>query len=94
MSIASVPITWVELGAAIAALSAAGSVVVGIVIWLWSKFNAQERALADFKVKAAETFVTDKMLIRIEEKLTSSIDRLTDKLERALDRFGQRTGCS
>lgn len=41
--------------------------------------------LSDFKVEAARRFVTDEMLIKVEERIITSIDRLSDRLDRIIE---------
>ncbi len=44
-----------------------------------------------FRVEAAQRFVTDDMLIKVEERVIAAIDRLADRLDRAFE-ARQRAG--
>lgn len=48
--------------------------------------------LADFKVEAARQFVTDEMLMKVEERIVAAVDRLADRLDRLLDGPRSRGG--
>jgi hypothetical protein len=61
--------------------------VTGVVMWLWTKFSAHDRELADFKVEVAKNYVTSSGLAKIEERLTAAIDHLGDKVERATEKI-------
>lgn len=83
-------ITWTELGAVAGFLITAGSVVVYFVMFLWNKFNQQEKALADFRLESARTYVTTDALVKVEERLNMALDRLGDKLERLVEKVTTR----
>jgi hypothetical protein len=40
----------------------------------------------DFRVEVARNYVTAEALIQVEQRLVSAINRMTDRLERALER--------
>lgn len=42
-------------------------------------------ALSVFRVEAAQRFVTDEMLAKVEERVIAAIDRLADRLDRAFE---------
>lgn len=79
-------VNWGELSLVLGAIIGAGSIVAGFLIFLWTKFNAQDKALADHRLETAKTYVTAEALMKVEERLNLAIDRLGDKLERALER--------
>jgi hypothetical protein len=54
------------------------------------KVNLLVAALAEFKLKVAEEYVTAEKLIRVEERLVQAIDRMSDRLDRVLDAFERR----
>lgn len=43
------------------------------------------RELSGFKVEAAQRFVTDDMLAKLEERVIGAIDRLADRLDRIIE---------
>lgn len=53
---------------------------------LWTVVTEQQKALADFKEKVAKEHVTTEMLVRFEERIVGSIDRLTERLDRLFGR--------
>lgn len=89
-------VTWSELWTVVTVGLALGGIVVGIVLWLWTKHSAHDRELADFKIKAAETYVTLAALSQMEQRhaqamdrLSDSMGRLSDRVERALEKVAQ-----
>lgn len=53
--------------------------------------EALGRELAAFKETAAQRFVTDEMMTKLEERVISAIDRLADRLDRIIEaRVGGR----
>lgn len=49
--------------------------------------------LAAFKLEAARRFVTDEMLVKVEERIVTAIDRLADRIDRVIEnRTRGRTG--
>ena len=49
------------------------------------RVEALGRELAEFKVEAAKRFVTDEMLLRLEERVVGAIDRLAERLDRVIE---------
>lgn len=89
-------VTWAELGAVIGFICFAGATVAAVVVWLWTKFNIQEKSLADYKLEAAKeiasfrletarTYVTVAALTQVEETLTRALDKLGEKIERLME---------
>jgi hypothetical protein len=71
---------------------------VAILGWIWRIHlgidgNVGELvcALADFKLKVAEDYVTAEKLIRVEERVVHAINRMSDRLDRVLDMFERRS---
>ncbi len=89
------PLTHLELWhVALLALGYA----VALLGWIWRIHLGIDRrvgelvsALADFKLKVAEDYVTAEKLIRVEERLVQAINRLSDRLDRVLDMFERRS---
>lgn len=89
-------IPWAEIalvGAALAALSAP-------VVWSWRDSRAQievlhgrvsklKAELADYKVEAARTFVSVQTMADVESRITGSVDKLTERVDRVLERLGE-----
>lgn len=44
-----------------------------------------ERELADFRLEAARRFVTDEMLVQVEQRVVEAIKQLTGRLDRVLE---------
>lgn len=44
-----------------------------------------KNALNAFRIEAAQRFVTDEMLVKVEERVIAAIDRLSDRLDRAFE---------
>lgn len=49
-----------------------------------------ERDLNAFKLDAARRFVTDEMLVQVESRIVTAIDRLADRLDRIIE--GRKVG--
>jgi hypothetical protein len=81
--------TWQELYYVIAALSLAGGGVAGTVVWLFTRFGAHERDLAEFKLKVAEEYATIKLVERVEGKMTEAVNRVADSVMRMNDAFNE-----
>jgi hypothetical protein len=47
--------------------------------------EALGRELASFKLEAANRFVTDEMMTKLEERVIGAIDRLADRLDRIIE---------
>ncbi len=70
-----------------------------LIAWIWRinlsldrRFGELFSALADFKLKVAEDYVTAEKLSRVEERLVQAINRMSDRLYRVLDVFERRSG--
>lgn len=46
--------------------------------------------LSAFKLEAARRYVTDEMLVKVEERIVTAIDRLADRLDRVIESRGRR----
>jgi hypothetical protein len=79
--------TWQELYYIIAALALAGGAVAGTVVWLFTRFNAHERDLAEFKIKVAEEYATIKLVERVEGRMIDAVHRVGDSVLRMNDAF-------
>lgn len=77
------PITWAELSVILTLLSLL-SAGVG---WLWRQLTAVRKELTDFQIKAAEKYVTDTALERVENKLTDAINRMSDGIGARFDKL-------
>jgi len=69
------------------------SLVLGIVLgiggifWrLQGQINVLHRRLDDFRVEVARTYVTDRSMREIEERISAAIERLGDRLDRLFER--------
>lgn len=45
----------------------------------------QERDLAAFRYEAAQKYVTDEMMAKVEDRIIGAVDRLADRLDRAFE---------
>ena len=54
--------------------------------------EAVEKELAEFKLDAAKRYVTDEMLMKVEERILVAVNRLGDRLDRVLDAPRPRRG--
>jgi hypothetical protein len=79
--------TWQELYYIIAALGLAGGAVAGTVVWLFTRFGAHERDLAEFKIKVAEEYATIKLVERVEGRMIDAVNRVGDSVLRMNDAF-------
>jgi hypothetical protein len=77
---------WQALGVIVTALVGAGTIVSAFVIRLWTRLNDMDKGHNDFRVEVARNYVTVDALIQVEQRLVAAINRMTDRLERALDR--------
>ena len=77
---------WQALGVIVSALVGAGTIVSAFVIRLWTRLNDMDKGHNDFRVEVARNYVTVDALIQVEQRLVAAINRMTDRLERALDR--------
>jgi hypothetical protein len=80
-------VTWTELWAVIGVVIVLGGILSSFMGWLWQKHSAHDRELAEFKLEVAKNYVTSPGLARIEERLTAAIDRLGEKVERAMEKI-------
>lgn len=85
------PVTLpVMVAITIVSLAVSGGIAWGIVRHQSARseerIDVLERDLAAFKIEAARKFVTDDMLVRLEERIVDSINRLGDRLDRILER--------
>jgi hypothetical protein len=81
--------TWQEIYYIVAALSLAGGAVAGTVVWLFTRFNAHERDLAEFKLKVAEDYATTKLVERVESRMTEAVNRVADSVARMNEAFNE-----
>jgi hypothetical protein len=80
-------VTWSELWTVVGAIVFLGGIVSTILGWLWTKFTQHDKELAEFKLQVAQNYVTEASLVKIETRLTAAIDRLGDKVEKAMERI-------
>jgi hypothetical protein len=78
--------TWQALGVIVTAIIGAGTIVSAFVIRLWTRLNDMDKEHNDFRVEVARNYVTAEALIQVEQRLELAINRMTERLERALDR--------
>jgi len=90
--------TWTQLGT----LASLVSGILGLAFGIWKQRSADLRllygkiedakdtltqALNDFKVEVARTHPTGKELAASEERLTFAINKLTERIDRWLERY-------
>jgi hypothetical protein len=78
--------SWQALGVIVTTIVGAGAIVSAFVIRLWTRLNDMDKEHNDFRVDVARNYVTAEALIQVEQRLVTAINRMTDRLERALDR--------
>jgi hypothetical protein len=78
--------SWQALGVIVTAIVGAGSLVSAFVIRLWTRLNDMDKEHNDFRVDVARNYVTAEALVQVEQRLVVAINRMADRLERALDR--------
>ena len=78
--------SWQALGVIVTTIVGAGSVVSAFVARLWTRLNDMDKEHNDFRVEVARNYVTAEALIQVEQRLVAAINRMTDRLERALER--------
>jgi hypothetical protein len=78
--------TWQALGVIVTTIIGAGTIVSAFVIRLWTRLNDMDKEHNDFRVEVARNYVTAEALIQVEQRLELAINRMTERLERALDR--------
>ena len=77
---------WQALGVIVTATVGAGTIVSAFVIRLWTRLNDIDKEHNDFRVEVARNYVTAEALIQVEHRLELAINRMAERLERALDR--------
>jgi len=77
---------WQALGVIVTAIVGAGTIVSAFVIRLWTRLNDIDKEHNDFRVEVARNYVTAEALIQVEHRLELAINRMAERLERALDR--------
>ena len=85
-------VTWAELWTVVAAIVFLGSIVVGVVGWLWTKFTQHDRELGEFKIKVAENYVTLAALERLENRFEEAMEKLGGRIEKMMDRMTHLSG--
>lgn len=83
-------VTWSELWTVIGALVVLGGILSSFMAWLWQKHAAHDQALADFKIKVAENYVTLTAITQLERRFETAIENLGTKV----DRLGERLGAA
>jgi len=78
--------SWQALGVIVTAILGAGTIVSAFVIRLWTRLNEMDKEHNDFRVDVARNYVTAEALMQVEQRLVGAINRMADRLERALDR--------
>jgi len=78
--------SWQALAVIVTTIVGAGSIVSAFVVRLWNRLNDMDKAHNDFRVEVARNYVTAEALIQVEQRLVAAINRMTDRLERALER--------
>lgn len=53
---------------------------------LEERSEALGQELSSFKVEASQRFVTDEMMVRLEERVVGAIDRLAERLDRVIEK--------
>jgi hypothetical protein len=81
--------TWQALGVIVTAIVGAGTIVSAFVIRLWTRLNDMDKEHNDFRVEVARNYVTAEALVQVEQRLELAINRMTERLERALDRLNR-----
>jgi hypothetical protein len=65
--------------------------ITGITVWsgtlwfLWSRIQVTKDALAAFELAVAKEYVQNRNLKELEDRITTAIDRLVDRLDRRLE---------
>ncbi len=77
---------WQALGVIVTTIVGAGSIVSAFVVRLWTRLNDMDKEHNDFRVEVVRNYVTTEALIQVEQRLVAAINRMTDRLERALER--------
>jgi hypothetical protein len=77
---------WQALGVIVSAIVGAGTIVSAFVIRLWTRLNDMDKEHNDFRVEVARNYATAEALIQVEQRLEVAINRMAERLERALDR--------
>ena len=78
--------SWQALAVIVTTIVGAGSIVSAFVVRLWNRLNDMDKEHNDFRVEVARNYVTAEALIQVEQRLVAAINRMTDRLERALER--------
>jgi hypothetical protein len=78
--------TWQAIGVIASGIVGAGTIVSGFVLRLWARLNDMDKEHNDFRVEVARNYVTAEALAQVEQRLIATINRMADRVERALDR--------
>ena len=78
--------SWQALGVIVTTIVGAGTLVSAFVVRLWTRLNDMDKEHNDFRVEVARNYVTAEALIQVEQRLEVAINRMAERLERALDR--------
>ena len=90
--------TWNEIGILATIF---GVVIVPIVGWFWhaisdlqKKHQENSKLIEDYRIKVAENYATIETVVKIEERLTNSINRMSDQIGTALTHLTTRVEAS
>lgn len=75
------PLTWATLAYFGSALMAASAVLM----WIYKELNALRQDLAEFRIKVAQEYVSIIALRTMEDRLNASVNRLIDRVDRAIE---------
>lgn len=95
------PATWEGLGAVIVFAITVATALGGVWWRLQTAITAlrlrveevrskSAHELAEFKIKAAESFASTSTIKEVEERVIEAVNRLADRLDRILERSGKQ----